>query len=397
MPPVDDLEEHQQLVRQMRDANEKLVLATVRAEQLAEEAERARRVAAESEERFRSLVLASSAIVWRADRQGTITFEPDAWLSFTGVQLRATEDWLDTVHPQDRDRVEARWRLALATSTLYECEHRLLRKTDGYAWVAARAVPIVRVGVAHEWIGMMSDISVRIELEIARERFMAILGHDLRSPLAAISISAQTLQLLHLEPPYGLLVEDIGAISMRMAALIQDVMDFARGRSSGIPLARTECDVRTLLEQQVSEHERAHPHRSISHTVTGDTSGQWDAGRLAQLMTNLLGNAIAHGQDPIVVSLVGDAEAITLSVANRGSVIPAEVLATLFEPFARAKARTSLASGGLGLGLYIVREIVRAHDGTIEVSSTSDETVVCVRLPREPRPRVGALPNVTPL
>jgi PAS domain S-box-containing protein len=385
MPSADDSAEHERFLRQMRAVNERLVVATVRAEQLAEEAERARSAAADSEERFRSLVQASSAIVWRADSSGTIAFASDAWLAFTGVRLDASVPggWLEAVHADDRERVQARWLLALATSTLYECEHRLQRQAGGYAWVASRAVPIVRGGVAREWIGMMSDITERIELEQAREQFMAILGHDLRSPLTAISISGQALQHLKLDPPYGLLVDDLVEASTRMGALINDVMDFARGRlGGGIPLVRKRCDVGALFAQLVAEHVRSHPSRSISFSATGDVCGEWDAGRLAQVMTNLLGNALTHGEDPIVASVVGDADAVTLRVVNHGPPIPPEVLAKIFEPFARASERRASSKPGLGLGLFIVSEIARAHGGTVDVRSTADETVFLVRLPR---------------
>jgi PAS domain S-box-containing protein len=330
-------------------------------------------------------VQASSAIVWRADSSGTIAFASDAWLAFTGVRLDTSVSggWLEAVHADDRERVQARWLLALATSTLYECEHRLQRQAGGYAWVASRAVPILRDGVAREWIGMMTDITERIELEQAREQFMAILGHDLRSPLTAISISGQALQHLKLEPPYGLLVDDLVEASTRRAALINDVMDFARGRlGGGIPLTRKRCDVGALFAQLVAEHARSHPSRSISFTSTGNVCGEWDAGRLAQVMTNLLGNAITHGEGAIGVSLVGAAEAITLRVASHGPAIPPEVLAKIFEPFGRPSERNSSAKPGLGLGLYIVSEIAHAHGGTVDVRSSADETVFVVRLPR---------------
>jgi signal transduction histidine kinase len=103
---------------------------------------------------------------------------------------------------------------------------------------------------------------------------------------------------------------------------------------------------------------------------------------LAQVMTNLLGNALTHGEDPIVASVVGDADAVTLRVVNHGPPIPPEVLAKIFEPFARASERRASSKPGLGLGLFIVSEIARAHGGTVDVRSTADETVFLVRLPR---------------
>ncbi|MBA3499565.1 MAG: PAS domain-containing sensor histidine kinase [Deltaproteobacteria bacterium] len=342
-------------------------------------------VAAESEERFRTLVLASSAIVWRADAEGTTAFEPGAWLAFTGLRLRdlkrGAEEWLEAVHADDRARVRAKWSAAVAASTTYVCEHRLRRKAGGYAWVVARAVPIVRDGVAREWIGMMSDITERIEIERAREQFMAVLSHDLRSPLAAISISADALQHLRLEAPYGVLVEEIKKTSKRMTELVQDVMDFARGRlGNGIPLSRKRCDLGEICAEIVAESLRIHPDRAISASTRGDLSGEWDRGRLAQMLTNLLDNAVTHGTDPILITLVGDDSEVVLTVANHGRAIPTAALGMIFEPFSHAQ--TGLHSKGLGLGLYIVSELIRAHRGTVTISSTDDLTTVAVRLPR---------------
>jgi PAS domain S-box-containing protein len=382
-------ERDDQLVHQIREANEKLIVATVRAERLAE-------VAAESEERFRSLVFASSAIVWRANAHGDISFESDAWLDFTGVRLpqsieasEPSHHWLDSVHPNDRERVHSLWRLAVATSSPYECEHRLLRKSGGYAWVTSRGVPILRDGVAREWIGMMTDVSERIEVELAREQFIAVLGHDLRSPLAAISISAQALRHLHLESPYVAIVEQIDNTSRRMASLVADVMDFAHGRlGNGVPLVRKLCDLRAVCAEIVADIERVHRDRTINFSAAGDLHGEWDAGRLAQVMTNLIANAVAHGQDPITLTLAGSADELLLQVSSRGPAIAAHVLARLFEPFARGDS--SPTDGGLGLGLYIVSEIVKAHDGTIDVTSEIGATTFTVRIPRATEPFSGS-------
>jgi PAS domain S-box-containing protein len=375
------------LLAQMREANERLVFATMRAEQLAEEAELARVTAAENEERFRTLIAASSAIVWRATGDGVISFEPEVWRSFTGL-IGPDQGWLDAVHPDDRQRVIDLWRTAITTSTTYVCEHRVRRSEGGFAWVIARAVPILHDGVAREWIGMMTDITERIVMERARDEFMAVLGHDLRSPLASMLLGAEALQTLTLEPPFAGIVDDICSSSKRMSALVRDLMDLARGRlGGGIPVARRSCDFARLCEGIVGEAKRAHPQRTIGITVMGDCRGNWDPARLDQLMSNLLGNAIAHGTDPIQITVVGDRDDVLFLIANRGPVIPPATLSTLFQPFSGArKAERDLSnSGGIGLGLFIVSEIVRAHQGAIAVESEAGTTSFTVRLPRTAR------------
>lgn len=375
-----------QLLAQMREANERLVVATVRAERLAEEAELARVAAAENEERFRTLVTASSAIVWRATADGVISFEPDVWRSFTGVT--APDGWLDAVHPDDRERVVQSWRAALAASSTYVCEHRVRRSVGEYAWVVARAVPILRDGAAREWIGMMIDITERVAMDRARDEFMAVLGHDLRSPLASMLLGAEALQHLALDEPFGGIVHDICSSSKRMSALVRDLMDLARGRlGGGIPVTRHRCDFARLCETLVGEAKRAHPLRTIGMAVHGDCRGEWDPARLDQLISNLLGNALSHGTDPIQMTLVGDRDEVLFLIANRGPVIPPATLGTLFQPFsgARKNEKALSNSGGIGLGLFIVNEIVRAHQGAIDVASEAGLTSFTVRLPRAAR------------
>jgi PAS domain S-box-containing protein len=374
------------LMRQLREANGELVVATIRAESFAEQAEAARRLAAESEERFRTLVVASSALVWRANEAGDIAVQSEGWSAQIGEPLEGGS-WLAVVHPDDRDAVEREWRGAVAASTVYVCEHRLRKRDGAYAWVESRAVPILRNGVAREWIGMMTDITERIAMEHARERFMAILSHDLRSPLAAVTLSADALRGLRLDMPWGALVDEIYKTARRMAELVQDVMDFARGRlGNGIPLWAGRCDLSAVCADMIAEARRAHPNREIRLITPGELVGEWDAERLAQVVANLVGNAITHGGDPIVVALREAQSEIVLSVESQSAPIPESVRAALFEPFSRSHPDAPFArrSGGLGLGLYIVSEIVKAHHGSITVRSVPNTTTFEVTLPRAP-------------
>ncbi len=353
----------------LREANGQLVAATICAERFADEVEAARRLAADSEERFRTLVVAASAMVWRANAAGEIELERPGGGS-----------WLDAVHPDEREAVGRHWRNAVAASTVYVCEHRMAKR-DGYAWVEARAVPIMRGGVAREWIGMMTDISERVEMERAREQFMAILSHDLRAPLAAVSISADALRLLELDAPFERLGRrDLQYRPKRMAELVQDVMDFARGRlGKGIPLWASKCDLNVVCVDMIAEARRVHPHREITLVSDGIVVGEWDAERLAQVISNFCsGNAITHGADPIVVAVCQRSGDAVVSVESHGARIPDPGRATLFEPFSRSY---NDRGGGLGLGLYIVSEIVKAHRGSIVVRSDETTNTFEVTLP----------------
>ncbi|HEY8141053.1 MAG TPA: PAS domain-containing sensor histidine kinase [Kofleriaceae bacterium] len=372
------------LLAQMREANEKLLLATLRAEELADRATEARIEIAQNEERFRSLVGTSAAVVWYANADGFIHVDPESWLHFTGLDVDTQEEepgWLHAVHPEDRAQVLESWAAAVAGRAEYVHQHRLRRPDGSYARVVSRAVPIPRTGTVREWIGMMTDVTDRMLVEEARERFIAILGHDLRTPLAAIASGAELLQHAALPAPLARAVERIGRSANRMDAMIQDVLDFARGRfGNGIPVRRVPCDLERIATEEVEEMRQAYPGRDIRIEASGDLAGICDASRMEQLLSNLIGNALQHGADPVVVGARSEGDEIVLAVHNQGPPIPDGLQALLFEPFVEG---TASASGGLGLGLYIASEIVRAHGGSIAVSSSEGlGTRFEIRLPR---------------
>lgn len=379
---TDAAREH--LFEQMREANEKLVLASLRAEELAELADASRLAIVQSEERFRSLVTTSAAVVWYADAAGRVRLDPVSWQLFTGLEVDDRGDEpavLLGVHPDDRDEVREAWAHATATGTVYTHQHRLRRPDGSYAWVLSRAVPIPSSGAVREWIGTETDISDRILVEETRDRFIGVLGHDLRNPLGAIMTAADLLASAGLQGVFATAVERIGRSTDRMNAMIGDLLDFARGRlGGGIPIKRVWCDFGQIAIEEAAEMSQAFPGRSIQCETTGDLGGEWDAGRVEQLLSNLIGNAVQHGAGPISLAARDAGDVVVVTVHNRGLPIPSSMLPRLFEPFHESAPD---GSNGLGLGLYIASEIVRAHRGTIAVSS-SDEggTTFTVELPR---------------
>ena len=223
------------------------------------------------------------------------------------------------------------------------------------------------------------DERVRLELQ---EQFMAVLGHDLRNPLSAIQTGAR---LLRGGPPpekVASLAAVIDRSAARMANLIRDVLDFARSRlGGGLSVTTANGDLESMIDQVVSEIRTAHPARAIASETALTCAIACDHERIGQLLSNLLANALTHGdpRGPVRVRARSDDNGLELSVTNAGEPIPPEVAARLFQPYFRASGRQD--QGGLGLGLYIASEIARAHGGTLSVDSARGETRFVFSLP----------------
>lgn len=214
------------------------------------------------------------------------------------------------------------------------------------------------------------------EAAILREQFVAVLGHDLRNPLAAVQAGASMLQRADLAEQDAFIVQQIHESAMRMERLIADILDFARGRlGGGIPLTwRLHHDLDEVIERTVQELRAAHPGRAVVTDIAIGRPVSCDADRLAQLLSNLLANALTHGSptEPVLVEARTLGAVFELAVSNAGAPIPEAALSQLFQPFKR-KAGANPKSG-LGLGLYIASQIAEGHGGGLDVSSTPDKT-----------------------
>jgi signal transduction histidine kinase len=228
------------------------------------------------------------------------------------------------------------------------------------------------------------------------ELFTAAVGHDLRNPLSAIVTAAGLIARRAPDERTGVTAQRITSSANRMARMIEQLVDFSRARlGGGIPLARRYVDLGEVCRRIVAETQLSAPGRSISLSCEGELRGWWDADRLGQVVSNLLMNAVRHGTEQGVVRVdverLGDGR-VQLTVAN-GGAIPSETLPVIFDPF-RSGRRNAHSGDGLGLGLYIVQQIVRGHGGEVLVSSSPAEgTRFTVMLPsdavRSPTPPPG--------
>ncbi|MDM0071748.1 sensor histidine kinase [Variovorax sp. J31P207] len=227
------------------------------------------------------------------------------------------------------------------------------------------------------------------EVDRWRHVFLGVLGHDLRGPLNAILLTAELLSRMTTEVPVGNHTLRLIRSGKRMKALLDDLLDFSRASLGlGIAIHRAPVDLAAACVEEIDLLRAALPQVEIEYDAAGDTFGSFDGSRVREVLGNLVTNAARYGarDAAIQVGLWGDASGVHLSVANSGPPIPNESIKGLFEPLRRGHHDENADSANLGLGLFIVREIARAHGGEIQVDSTIDRTVFAIVLPRTDAP-----------
>jgi signal transduction histidine kinase len=263
-------------------------------------------------------------------------------------------------------------------------EYRALRASVTRLWAKevnafdAQASEMIRFNEAMDQI--LAESIERFTEKVGRDKdlFLAVLGHDLRNPLSAIKMgSAVLLRSEAMTTRDHNSAVTISRSADRMGQMVHDLLDFTRTRlGARLPISAGRCDLRTICNHIAEEMRTAHPDRPISVKSDGDLAGQWDASRIEQLVSNLVGNAVQHGYrgTPVNITLDGNqAETVSVDVLNRGPAIPEWQRRSIFDPLTRgvdpdadgdAHQRTSL-----GLGLYIAHEIASAHGGTMDFTS----------------------------
>jgi signal transduction histidine kinase len=253
---------------------------------------------------------------------------------------------------------------------------------------------VIRFNEAVDQALAESIVFFSAQVDRSRDLMLGMLGHDMRNPLNAIVLTAWDLASANA----GAEVSEAAALLVRsgaaMQALLDDLVDYNRTKlGQGINIEMGEADLAALFADELEQHHAAHPNRRVELTTEGDVTGHWDGQRLQQVLRNLVSNAIAYGakDEPVRVHVHGDATGVRIDVSNRGTAIDPSVAEGLFDPLRRGDpVSTDANKQGLGLGLYIVREISRAHGGEVDVCSNSTETVFSVRLPRKTAGRVVA-------
>jgi signal transduction histidine kinase len=272
-------------------------------------------------------------------------------------------------------------------------EYRALRASVLRLWIDATPLDppevedIIRFNEAIDQAVAESVGHFHAQVERARNLLLGMLGHDMRSPLNTIVATASYLAALNAGEQVSVAAARLIRSGSSMQALLDDLVDFNRTKLGlGIQVVPSDIDLAAVVSDELEQWRGAHPNRRIELAATGDNRGRWDGARLHQLLRNLVSNAIRYGfpDTPVRVALRGEEAEVRLEVTNSGPAIDPSVLREIFDPLKRGSAQGDSyhSRGSLGLGLFIVREIARAHGGEVEVRSDGGQTTFAVRLPR---------------
>ncbi|MDR7035559.1 PAS domain S-box-containing protein [Methylobacterium sp. BE186] len=375
-----------------------------------------------SEERFRSLIEASAAIVWTAGPDGELHPRQTAWTRFTGQDEAAYAGlgFLDAVHPDDRAHTRAAWAQAVRTLAPYETEHRLRRRDGAYRHMSVRAVPLLEEGgILREWVGTHADITERKEAEAqiaaakeaaeeanrAKSQFLANMSHELRTPLSAVIGYSEMLQeeLEDLGEPA--LIADMRKIesnARHLLGLINDVLDLSKIEAERVEIFAEDFSVAEVVAEVAATVEGLVEKKGnrLTLTVAGDVgAAQTDVTKLRQCLINLLSNAAKFTQGgEITLAVAREADdTLRFTVSDTGIGMNPEQVGRLFERFVQADASTTRRFGGTGLGLSITRAFAHMLGGDIAVESREGEgTCFTLRLPARYVPPAEEAPPPAP-
>jgi PAS domain S-box-containing protein len=387
--------------------------------------QRAQRMLQESEKRFRSLIEATTAAVWKMDRNGAMMVEEDDWRQLTGQSFEEMRGagWLDAVHPEDRARTVTAWRKALSAGIIYEVEHRVRTRSGDYLEMFARAVPVFdATGKIEEWVGTHSDITARKHAERQRDlalegaveareiaeraqeeaemanrgksEFLATMSHEFRTPLNAILGYTQLIDMGVLgavTAPQHDHLQRLRSSAVHLLGLVNDILDLSKIEAGRVHVSRETAYVSDVIHATIALVGPQAVARGIEYPEECEgaegTSYVGDPDRVRQILVNLLSNAVkftnpggavtlecgsADHSDP-GARLVGEGPWTFIRVADTGIGIPPEQLTRIFEPFVQGDSGYTRSEGGTGLGLAISRQLARLMGGDITVQSVLGE------------------------
>lgn len=346
------------------------------------------RLRSANERRFKVIANAIPAIVWSASASGDFTYFNDTWFEYTGFSAGDGRTLAEAMHPDDAVSCRQSFARAMQAGDPFEVRCRLKRRDDTFRWHVCRSVPMKVEGQVSGWFGTAADIDDLIAAQQSaekavriRDEFLSIAAHELRTPLTSMALSVDALSRATPEvaPKSAKIKKQIRRLNQLVETLL-DVSRISEGRVSlqrePMDLSRVVSDVAARFKEELNGE--AH---LVEAKIEPGVHGEWDPLRVEQIAINLLSNAVKYGGGkPVEISLRKEDGAAVLDVADQGIGIEPEHLERIFGKFERAVSVDSY--GGLGLGLYISRQLVAAHGGELSVESKPGEgSVFRVKLP----------------
>jgi len=344
---------------------------------------------------YRALVEAAPVMIWRAGRDAKCNYFNETWLAFTGrtQEQEAGDGWAEGVHADDLDRCVAYYLDHFHRQRQFEMEYRLRRHDGFYRWIFDRGVPFEVDGTFAGFIGSCIDVQDRKEAEAKRRTTLAMVAHELRTPLAALQTYLDVIQAKTVPVTDPSAFDKVARQVQRFARLIDDLSDTAR-IEGGQQLAASKkaMDLGTVGSRVAGTYQEIVPHRAISLCFEADIApGLYpmfgDPDRIEQVLVNILENACkfssADGLVTLRISHDGDAHRVV--VCDRGLGIAAADLPLVTQPYFRASNASANRYPGVGMGLAITKEIIAQHGGQLAITSEPGKgTEVIITLPRSP-------------
>jgi PAS domain S-box-containing protein len=349
-----------------------------------------------AERRYNNLAEAVPQIVWTCTPAGLIDYSNRHFAEYAGLTPARAKNhgFLDLAHPDDAAKSRAAFESALARGDEFTFHCRLRRHDGVFRWHACRGVPErERDGRIVAWLGVCTDFEELHQAIHARDEFLSIASHELRTPLTALKLRVQGLQRnAKLDSHVRERLDSVGRQTLRLERLISDLLDVSRIATGHLTLDTENFDLLDAAREVIDRMtERAVAQNcEVRLTGEGDAHGTWDRVRIEQVITNLLDNALRHGAGhPVSVQFERREDAVAFAVVDQGNGIAASDLSRIFERFERAEGQRG--SDGLGMGLYIARQIVEAHGGKIHAESAPARGAAFhVVLPLAPTPTIAS-------
>lgn len=339
----------------------------------------------QSEQRYRSLVVASSQVVWSTSESGEVIEDLPTWRAFTGQSKEETMNrgWMQKVHPDDIERVREVWERSLETRTPHENEFRVMTADGTYRNVLARSVPVLQPdGEVREWVGTLTDITQkkRAEREMQeanrrKDEFLAMLAHELRNPLAPIRNAVEIIRTSKNDAARIDWTCDVMERQIHhMSRLLDDLLDVSRITRGEIQLYKQTTDLNILVRRTIDASRPVIEKKEMQLSTdyaNGAVPISADVTRIEQVITNLLNNAakFTPAGGNIWISVDRGNDMAILKVRDNGRGMSPDLLPRIFDLFAQGDRSLARSEGGMGIGLTLVQSLVSMHGGTIEAKS----------------------------